>query len=542
MPTRSSITITYDGTDITHMVMFSSASFELSANATPGRFSFRIKDESRTASFQIGKKVELTIDGKKLFGGYLWIIKRTYAFPVVDTTTIADVDERIFELQGSDYNILFDKLVINDSDDYTRVIKVDEGWDNEVIERLAPFIDAPGEFDWTTYVNPIAELGIDDDTTKFPFPTQGTKFRDVMEGLRTRSAATYYIDADMKLHWTAVGDTEHPWGFTDRGGVTGHIGCRDLVVTEDGTSMVTDALIWVGNEIYAESESYQPDGGGLFFYRFPDPPAADKTVEGVKIWTAKEEQLGIDKQNTYGRWQMSEHNFGQGNSKEKGARRAKQIVLGPSGTARGIEGGLGQPLWDVTATWFGHDVPSGNHIPVGHMVSMIFYGLGTSVTNPLVLFLPMLTCSISFPTIPENPVGEQTYVEFVGHFGIQYSDHRKLWAFMKRGRTETKNNLPDVVATETATSRYTEFDAADPNVAPAYYAAGSLPATSVGGSAKTYATGVAYIVGTTDVYVNGLQYGLNINYTESNPTTGEIEFYFDLQPTDSVYVEFRAAG
>lgn len=545
MPTKSSITITYDGTDITDKVMFNTASFDINANATPGRFSFNVKDTGRDQSFQVGKEVTLTIDGKKLFGGYLWIVKRGYAFPVVDTTTIADVDQRVWQLQGSDYNILFDKLVIRDESNYTGIIRVPEGYDKQIIASLANYFDTPAGFDWTSRVQAIAELGIDDDSGNFKLPTQGTKFRDVMEGLRTRSAATYYIDADKKLVWTAVGDTEHPWGLTDRGGVTDHIGVRDLSVEQNGTSMVTDALVWVGNEVYAESDSAQEEGGGQFFYRFPDPPANDTSVEGVQIWTEAQEQRGIDKQTKWGRWQHAEHNFGEGNSKEKGARRAFQLVIGPSGTARGIEGGLGQPLWEVNATWFGHDVPGGNHIPAGYMVSLIFYALGASETNPLVLFLPMRHCVVTFPQIPENPTGEETYVQFQGSFGIQYSDHRKLWKFMKKGRSETRNNLPDVVATETATSRVTENDLVSEDgtpstVEPTYYSI--LKLNGVRQTASVYSIGKAYIVGTTDVYVNGLQYALQVNYSESDPDTGEITFNFDLLETDQVYVEARAAG
>jgi len=545
MPTRSSITITYDGNDITDKVIYESASFDMNANATPGRFSFRVKDTDRTASFQAGKVVELTIDGQKMFGGYVWLVKRLFAFPVVDTTAVAGVEERIWEIQGSDYNILFDKLVINDASAPVSIISVAKGWDDQIIARMAPYFDVPAGFDWTSRVQRIAELGIDDDSANFKLPTQGTKFREVMEGLRTRSAATYYIDADMNLVWTAVGQTEHSWGLTDKGGVTGYIGCRDVSVTQDGSSMVTDALIWVGNEIYADSETAQPEGGGMFFYRFPDPPANDLTVEGKDIWTKAEEQKGIDKLANWGRWQLSEHNFGQGNSKEKGARRAKQIVLGPSGTARGVDGGLGQPLWEVSATWFAHDVPGGDHIPAGYMVNLIFYALGSSLTNPLVLFLPMRHAVITFPTIPENPTGEETYVQFVGQFGIQYSDHRKVWAFMKKGRRDTRRNLPDVVATETATSRVSDFDLVtadgtpvDPD--PIYFSVLKLTAEKL--TASTYTLNTTYIVGTTDVYVNGLQYALNVNYTESDPDAGEIQFTFDLLDTDKVYVEARAAG
>jgi hypothetical protein len=57
-----------------------------------------------------------------------------------------------------------------------------------------------------------------------------------------------------------------------------------------------------------------------------------------------------------------------------------------------------------------------------------------------------------------------------------------------------------------------------------------------------YETGHAYIPGTLRVYLNGLYQRPGIEYFESIPGEGEIEFYTPLLPTDEVFIEFRAAG
>lgn len=539
MATSSTISITYDGSEISQYVVFKTATFDMNANAAPGRFSFVVKDTTRSLTFQPGKEVILTIDGQRLFGGFVFVVKRLFAFPVVDTSDINDVTARQWHISGSDYNILFDKLVLNNPSNYTKALNHSRDYDDNLIKNyLSNYVDVPAGFDWTSRVKRIKKVGTSRDG--YDFPTQGTKFREAMEDFRKRTGATYFIDANMRLNFHAVAQSQHTWGLTDKGGVSGFIGARDITASHDGTQMVTDALVWSGNEVYADSENYQPEGGGMFFSRFPDPPANTEVVDGTEVWTAAEEQRGIDRQNTWGRWQYAEHNFGEGNAPDLGAWRAKHLVIGPAG-AGGPEqeiGGLGQPLWDVTMTWFGHDVPGGSHIPAGYLTDIILYALGTSETNPLVLYLPMRHCVITFPVRPE--VSSETYVQFTGSFGIQYSDHRKLWKAMKKGRRETKNNLPDVVATQTPTSRYSEFDAVDPTVDPRYFS--YLKLTGVRQTATTYSIGKAYIVGSTDVYVNGLQYALNVHYEESNPDAGEIQFYFDLETTDQVYVEARAAG
>lgn len=541
MAYRSSITIRYDGTDITDDVLFESASFEQNTGAMPGGFSFTVKDMDRTKSFTVGKEVTLTLDGSKLYGGIVLQVERLYAFPVVDTSVIAEVDARQWRLVGSDYNIWLDKLVLHNPANYLEAIKVNKNYDGVIIRNhLGDYLDLPSGFDITSEVDNVAMLGLNK-MEKFAFPTQGATWRMVMEDMAMRSGATYFIDADKRLHWHPVGKIKHPWGLTDRPGAAGLIGCRDVTATQDGSQMVTDALVWTGNQIYADSEAFEPDGGGLFFYRFPDPPANTRTVEGVEVWTKADEQRAIDAQERWGRWQYSEQNFGEGNSPEKGARRAHYIVNGPSGAIYGIEGGLGQPLWDIQATWFGHDVPGQNHIHAGYLVNLILYGLGTQA-NPLVQLLPMRFCTVTFPTIPENPVGEQTYVQFTGRFGLSYSDHRRLWSAIKMGKTKSIQNYS---SSNAVVSSYTQQNADDPSVSvigPTHGSFAKLTAIPTTPAMTTYTVTHAYIASTTRVWMNGLLQRPGIEYEEVDPDAGIIEFYEERLPTDEVFIEFRAAG
>jgi hypothetical protein len=214
MVSPSSITIRYDGVDITTDVLFSSASFEQNTGAVPGAFSFRVKDMNRTHDFSVGKEITLTLDGHKLFGGIVLIVNRLFAFPVVDTGSLAGVQERMWEISGSDYNIWFDKLVVRNPADYLHTIKVPEAMDGDIIRTwFDNYFDLPAGMNITTHVQNI-EMMVGNGGY-WTFPTQGTKWRDVMEDMRRWSGATYFIDADKNLHWHPVGNIKMSWGLTD---------------------------------------------------------------------------------------------------------------------------------------------------------------------------------------------------------------------------------------------------------------------------------------------------------------------------------------
>jgi hypothetical protein len=542
MTTASSITIRYDGTDITTDCMFEHCSFEQNAAAVPGMFNIRVKDLDRTRDFKPGKEVTLTLDGQKLFGGVVMQVRRLFAFPVVDTSVLANVQERIWELSGADYNIYLDKLVLRNPNNYKRAIEVNRAYDGQIIGGMGAYFDNPG-INLTTHVHNILMMG-NLKTGKWAYPTQGATWRSVLEDMRRWTGATYWVDADKNLHWEPVGMITNSWGLTDspaRYPANQMIPCREVTALQDGSGMVTDALIWSGNKIYADSDAYVEDGSGLFFARFPEPPANQESREGEVVWTRDQEERAIDKQNTWGRWQIAEQNFGSGNSPRLGAIRARTLVLGPGGTVpgTGVDGGLGQPLWDLTATWFGHDVPGQNHLPAGYLTNLIFWGLGSS-TSPLVQYLPCRHVSISFPTIPESPSGNETYVKFTGRFGTSYSDHRKLWRALKKGR----RNITAYASSSAVASKFSTIEAADPTATPTTGSFGQLPASidPVITDRTTYETSHAYIPGTLRVYLNGLYQRPGIEYYESTPGEGEITFYAPLLETDEVFIEFRAAG
>jgi hypothetical protein len=122
---------------------------------------------------------------------------------------------------------------------------------------------------------------------------------------------------------------------------------------------------------------------------------------------------------------------------------------------------------------------------------------------------------------------------------------------LKQGRRK----ISTWAAANAVASRYSEVEdaeqqtdsgsgggAATTNPGPAAGAFGQLSAEEIGMTDTTYATGHAYIPGTLRVYLNGLYQRPGIEYAESDPATGEIEFYAPLYDTDEVFIEFRAAG
>lgn len=525
MPTPSDIIIRYDGTDITGSVLFESARFQANANALPGEFSFTVKDPAQTLSFVTGKEVTLTIDGVKLFGGILLTVTRKFAFPVVNTSNLSSVTQRMWELRGVDYNIWFDKLVLRNEADYLHAIELSNGpqYDGYYIrEHLGDYLDLPSGVDMSTYVDDVRlERG-----SVFAFVTQGSKWRDQMEAFRRIPGAVFYIDADKKLHYHGVEDLMHPWALVDHepNGMT-TIGCREVTATEDGTQIVTDALVWGGNEVFAESTTSTPEGSGLWFYRFPDPPANTTSADGQQVWTAAEEQKGIDKLSTYGRWQHGEQNFGQGWGPENTALRAKYLVIGPAGsTPRGIETGFGQPLWSITAKWYAHDVPSGNHLRPGYLMNIFLYVMGGA--TPLIQLLPARMVTITFPQIPEAGGAKKTFVQFDGQFGLQFSDHRRLWQFIRKNRTTFIQTVASQTNANSESAAYGSFASLTTTQAP-------------NGALQTFAVQFPYLSGTLRVYLNGLYQRPGIEWRESDPASGEIEFYTAPLSTDEIWIEYR---
>lgn len=115
----STVVIKYDGTeDITNDVIAATARFESQMNAAPGSVSITVRDKLQTHDFMTGKELSCEIDGKLMWGGYLTRVQRKFAFPAVDTAFPDQVKSRLWVLTGVDYNVLFDKRVLRNLDDF----------------------------------------------------------------------------------------------------------------------------------------------------------------------------------------------------------------------------------------------------------------------------------------------------------------------------------------------------------------------------------------------------------------------------------------
>jgi hypothetical protein len=232
----STISITYDGNDITNSVIFRTASFEAQLSAIPGQFSLEVKDPDQTLSFVTGKEIVLTLDGQAIYGGYLTMVRRTYAFPAADTTDPDAVKVRIWKLEGVDYNILFQKIVLRDRTNLSSLLPDQpvNAYDKTLIATLvANYIDAPAGFDLSSRVERVRQpIQLVDQkgfgeaaaaAANLPAPLiefyhymdPGTKWKDQMDEFARQCGTVYYINGSKQLIYRAVENLESKWGFSD---------------------------------------------------------------------------------------------------------------------------------------------------------------------------------------------------------------------------------------------------------------------------------------------------------------------------------------
>lgn len=509
----SSIVITYDGTDITGFCLFDQCNFQAQMAAVPGTFMVACRDIDQTLDFTSGKELTLDIDGQRVFGGFVMTVGKGNFFPADNTVTVApgDVPTRQWILNGVDYNVLLDKLILRNPSNYTHDIPMVTGspTDQTVITGHFPsYFDIPSGFDFTdtSFILPTHTYS---ETTHFVWPTQGATMRAVLDGLAL-FGAVFWIDANRQFNFIPVQDTVAPWGFSDVpnddaiGVGTPTYGFREGEYTEDATTVVNDAIVWGGSEW---------------------------AVGGDVVYERKQNAASIS---AHGRWQTSEVRVGEANYKSQAevTARAKVIVNGTdSGTdpANGTQS-LANPEKQFHCTWFSTGVPKVTGVPVHLLPSQVvpirLYIFSTDAgVTPFSVDLPLRTVEISFPT---DDASGASYAQFEGEFGLLMSDPVWLWKFLREGKTRT--------------SQTTVSSSADnSSVTPPYganYQGEPSPATD--GVTTVFTIPFSYIGGTTQLYVNGLlQDG---NYSESDPSSGEITLSFAPASTDTLFVKATLSG
>jgi hypothetical protein len=524
----STITIHYDGTDITNYVLFSTARFDCQANAMPGGFEFVVKDVDRDLAFLpsgerefvTGKEVVFRLDGVKLFAGILMQVSQIYALPVVDTSVLSSVMVRQFRLVGVDYNIWFDKRVVRDTDNYKRGINIPGiHWDGEIIRDYLPdFLDVPPGLDMSTYVDNLTKVGKGTKTTggnQYGLIQQGQPWRSQMEDLAARTASFYYIDGDKNLHYHSVEETVWPYTFVDwrpasAANRASTIGIRAVTASADGAPIVNDALVWGGLEQLADKTGTDPSG--TFFSRYKNQDSIDK----------------------HGRWQYAEANFQRGDDQDSVDMRAESIVDGLPGSVESggkpvQQSGLRYPILEISFSWWAHDIPGTQHIKPGQVANILLYVMGSDRQHPMPFILPLRSVSASFPAIPASDGGPaETWCLFTGSFGISYSDSRYLWRFLLQQRRKLQ------------TAAYTAAAVDDDSDSSAFGGFGQFsPQQEPDGNRTAFSIKFPYLPGTAKVYINGLLQRPRLEYAESAPEDGEIAFYTAPYADDVIWVECR---
>lgn len=493
----ASIVIAVAAVDITSSVLFERTSFSQNMNAVPGSFELHVRDPQRTLSFATGVEISLTVDGVRLFGGYVTQVSREHIAPAADTSDLPNYDLRVWVLRGVDYNIIFDRRFARNTADYLSYIDLSaDVFDGAILRDLVDNYADMSDFT-TTGIEDIASIPTGD------VIAQGTKIRDRFENLSFFGGAVWYADGTKNLVYKPYDNAEKRWGFSD---VPNHVpitvspasyqgatyGFREVEGTEDGSFIVNDALIWGGSQ-FAGS-------GGTVFARVQDATS----------------------QSTYGRWQTAETHFGDRlyAIQDQVDARADVIVNGPPGAdITGQQKGLRYAQWQFTFKWNSAGVPllSGvpDHIRPGDLVTIVLDTFG--VTQ----LLPVRTLRTSFPDAFE---ADGTHlVLFEATFGLQLSDPFTLWRYVlaasARVQLQTINAVGDTSTT-----------------APFGGAYQGEPTPVCDGVTTVFTIPFSYIAGTSFLYLNGLVQRRGIDYTESDPLAGKFTLTSAPIATDNLWV------
>ena len=536
--TGSTVVITYNGTNITNHVLFESCSFESQMSGIAGSFEITLKDTARSLGpFVTGKEVTFTVDGVRVFGGFVMQVARKFAIPVDRTDAehggVASVKTRQWVLRGVDYNILFDKRVLRSGTALSGsgfMSQLPSFWNDDDIGMLtkrlcANYIDI-GNVDYNTYVDSIGPvIPWEAPHTKGAWVQQGLPWRQQMDDFTQFNGGIYYIDPDKKLHVHSIEDMNARWGFSD---VPNHLpltmdagqkapdqfqgatyGFREIDAAEDGTMIINDALIWGGSEWAGTS------GGTLFARRQNE-----------------------DSISSHGRWQLGETHFGEDSyGIQSGVNaRAEVIVNGTKSGRENQQYGFRNPQWQFRFAWFAHDAPMYNgvrdHLRAGQLVTIVLYSFGEDLQHPFIQTLPLRSVRVSFPEL--DPTGNG-YIKFEGMLGIQVSDPWTLWKYLLKSKNKVKQLTVASVSNGSEASAYGGIGSFSPMESPD----GSRRTFTIYFTPDGVVTPVGYISGTTAVYLNGAITRANTDYTESDPENGQITFFSAPKATDWVWIQCR---
>lgn len=246
-PPLVEVVILYDGEDITADCVLAETSFTSRANGFPGEARVVVKDNLQTMSFTNGKTLELFIDGRREWDGYVIQRKHNYWFEghTANCYPCPHITPRKHTLIGADRNILFTRRVL-----YNKADPVEAGdrqwpagsWDDDVIAAsITDYLDDVDGLDLTTKVERIDSI---DPWAPFRVPGPTSTFGMMMREIAQATGAVFFIDPDRYLIYTDVNSPDAPFSLTDNPTEVDEVGYREFTLFMSADEMINDALIW----------------------------------------------------------------------------------------------------------------------------------------------------------------------------------------------------------------------------------------------------------------------------------------------------------
>lgn len=336
MPTT--IVITVDGNDITDDVIIQNARFDYATDGNIGNAQVKVRDMRGgpyvPGYFKVGQEMTLDVGGKRVWGGYVMKVTRTYPFPATENED-PDTEERYWVLDGNDYNILLRRRKLYDKTDPIKQMKeYNQGdTDKQIISDMCNlYLDLDGDGfqagtgDDVINLDNVIELGelywVANCSEAWQAASPGMDWADGMRSVVDWSGGVFYIgpatpDQSFKgpvFYYHDVNSATGPYELNDRpASDPGSAGVRNFTYVEDATELATEALVW----------------------------GAGQGSQDMVFWR----ETATSEQSTYGTWQWGD--FHQSMYEEECVKhRAKTYIHGSRLSKRGHK--TPKDSWDVT--------------------------------------------------------------------------------------------------------------------------------------------------------------------------------------------------
>lgn len=239
----STVVVLLDGADVTDHVIFEDAEFTQQANGQPGTARLRLRDSAHILGPRAGNTLTVDVDDVRVWGGWALRVSPGWFF-AADDTSDPDETERLWVLEGVDYNILFSKrFLINKAHPtkMTPLYPANTPDDEIVLDIVARFLELGGDGISTAGVT---HVGTPNPDQAGNVGNPGESWGASMTLIAQPTQAVFYIDPLKVLRYVDVETVTAPFALSDTPNHATSFGYRDMEIMLDGTDLTNDMLVW----------------------------------------------------------------------------------------------------------------------------------------------------------------------------------------------------------------------------------------------------------------------------------------------------------